>query len=165
MPAGIGTMTGIERTIKVKAIMRVGSQDKEIEFHRGGAGLGYGQAYMTGPSQLANEFTTSRDDGTPSVSGGTPDGIRERLIVRINADRINRLMIENGVTSVQFVFDFEEQNNQASGHIEDSDRVKISYTTPALLSITLGPRIYASGSTRAETFQLTSTVRPTNLRR
>jgi hypothetical protein len=155
MPAGLSITTGIERTLKVKAVLTVGDTKKEIEFHRGGAGLGVGQGYMTGPSRIANDFTTSRDDG------GTlnPDGIEERLIVRINAERINTLMVQNGVQTVDFVFEFDVQDNQAS------DTVKISYTTPALLSITMSPRIYASGSTRPETFQLTSTVKPTNLRR
>ena len=124
-------------------------------FHRGGAGLGVGQGYMTDPSKYENEFTTIRYDGTYP----THDDIEESLIVKMNAKRLENLMLENNTNQLDFVFEFDIQDNQAS------DIVKATYVTPNLLSITMSPRIYASGSARAETFQLTSTVKPTNLRR
>jgi prepilin-type N-terminal cleavage/methylation domain-containing protein len=144
-----GTDMAIERTLKVRAVVA----GADIIFHRGGAGVGSsGQGYQADPSPRDNEFTTLRADLNN-------DGIEETLIVKFNYSRLARLMSERNSDRIDFSFDYDVQDNRAS------DVVRASYSTPNLMAVMLSPRIYPAGMTQAETFQLTATVKPTNLHR
>jgi prepilin-type N-terminal cleavage/methylation domain-containing protein len=147
----------IERTLKVTAEKRNGSTlVSRISFYRGGAAIGTGQGYMSEPSDYHNDYTTMRCDLGP----GNGDGVEETLIVKFNYNRLERLLAEAPQgDNLVFNFDFDVQDNTAS------DVVRVNYRTPTLMTITLSPRIYPAGSSFPETFQLTATVKPSNLRR